>query len=262
VVGVYDGTSVSIYLNGALVGAPISAPGQIVPSGNHLQIGHDPANTSRYFNGLIDEASVYSAALSAAQVQALYNAGSAGKCGLPPTISVQPQSQTGNVGSHASFAVAANGTPPFSYQWQFNGRGLAGASNSTLTLTNIQVTDGGSYTVLVTNAYGSAASSNAVLAVVPPPPCSPPPAGLVSWWQGEGNANDATGGNNGTLQGGASFVAGMVGQAFSFDPASGTVIVPDSSSLRLTNQLTIEAWINTQGQSTDYGIVSKVGGTG
>ena len=68
------------------------------------------------------------------------------------------------------------------------------------------------------------------------------------------------GANNGVLQGGAVFAKGKVGQAFNFNPASGTVIVPDSSSLRLTNQLTIEAWINTQGTSTDYGIVSKVGG--
>ena len=52
----------------------------------------------------------------------------------------------------------------------------------------------------------------------------------------------------------------MVGQAFNFNPASGTVLVPDSPSLRLTNQLTIEAWINTRSLSDrgGYAIVSKV----
>src|SRR5207249_3535179 len=32
--------------------------------------------------------------------------------------------------------------------------------------------------------------------------CAPPPAGLVSWWPGDGNADDIVGGNNGSLQNG------------------------------------------------------------
>ncbi len=47
--------------------------------------------------------------------------------------------------------------------------------------------------------------------------CIPPPANLVSWWQGEGNANDSADGNHGVPQGAVSFAAGKVGQAFSFD---------------------------------------------
>lgn len=43
------------------------------------------------------------------------------------------------------------------------------------------------------------------------------PSGLVAWWSGDGNANDSIGGNNGALMNGASFTAGEVGQAFSFD---------------------------------------------
>src|SRR2546426_844471 len=46
-----------------------------------------------------------------------------------------------------------------------------------------------------------------------PPPCVPAPSGLVSWWRGNGDANDVVGGNNGTLQGGVTFVPGKVGQA-------------------------------------------------
>jgi uncharacterized protein (TIGR03437 family) len=47
--------------------------------------------------------------------------------------------------------------------------------------------------------------------------CIPPPAGMVGWWPGDGNANDIQGANPGTLQNGATFAAGQVGQAFSFD---------------------------------------------
>ena len=52
-----------------------SAPGQIVPSHNDLQIGHDASNPERYFKGLIDEAAVYDRALAAGEIQANYRAG-------------------------------------------------------------------------------------------------------------------------------------------------------------------------------------------
>ena len=58
VAGVYNGTNASFYLDGILVGTPTLGPGLIIPSSNDLQIGHDPVNPSRYFNGLINEASV------------------------------------------------------------------------------------------------------------------------------------------------------------------------------------------------------------
>jgi hypothetical protein len=82
--------------------------------------------------------------------------------------------------------------------------------------------------------------------VTPPPGggCLPPPANLVSWWSGDGNANDSTGGNNGTVQGGATFAAGEVGQAFKFDGSSGYVSAGNPASLGFTSALTVEAWIN------------------
>jgi hypothetical protein len=89
VAGVYDGATVSFYLNGVLVGASTAASGFIVPSGNNLQIGHDPSNPGRYFNGLIDEPSIYTNALTADQIQLIYSAGVAGKCNIPPGWLVQ-----------------------------------------------------------------------------------------------------------------------------------------------------------------------------
>ena len=41
--------------------------------------------------------------------------------------------------------------------------------------------------------------------------CIQPPDGLVSWWPGEGNANDIQSGNNGMLEEEATFDVGMVG---------------------------------------------------
>src|SRR5215831_3283203 len=75
--------------------------------------------------------------------------------------------------------------------------------------------------------------------------CVPPPSGMVSWWPGDGNATDIQGSNNGTLQGGATFAAGKVGQAFSFASASNSgVLVPSTASLNPTEAITIDAWVN------------------
>jgi hypothetical protein len=195
VVGVYDGNFVRIYVNGQSVGLPTAATSFIVASGNHLQIGHDPSNPTRYFHGLIDEASVYHAALSAGQIDALYNAGSAGKC-LGPVIVTQPRNQQAPLGGNASLSVVAGGLPNLSYQWSHNGNPLVNATASTLTLSNVQLADSGTYTVWVSNPYGSAGSDNAVLTVYVPA-CVPAPGDLAGWWAGEGNAYDSLCVNNG-----------------------------------------------------------------
>jgi len=69
-------------------------------------------------------------------------------------------------GSSAYFRVAVSGAWPLSYQWQLNGTNLSGANNSVLVLTNAQLAQSGTYTVIVSNALG-VASSGAVLTVIP-----------------------------------------------------------------------------------------------
>jgi hypothetical protein len=83
----------------------------------------------------------------------------------PPHIRAHPISQTNTATSSASFSVRAMGAGPLSYQWRLNGTNLLGATNVTLALTNMRTTDAGSYSVLVSNAFGVAISSNAFLAV-------------------------------------------------------------------------------------------------
>src|ERR1039458_5695360 len=76
--------------------------------------------------------------------------------------------------------------------------------------------------------------------------CDPPPAGLVSWWQAEGNANDFVGINNGIPHGNLLYTNGEVGQAFVFDHSTSYVSVPASPSLNIGatgNGITIECWI-------------------
>src|SRR5690349_4825346 len=72
--------------------------------------------------------------------------------------------------------------------------------------------------------------------------CDPAPTNLVSWWPAEGTANDSVGNNNGTLQNGAGFAPGIVGQAFTFNGTNQWVDVTNSPALNPTNSFTIEGW--------------------
>ncbi|MGH7969529.1 MAG: immunoglobulin domain-containing protein, partial [Limisphaerales bacterium] len=87
-----------------------------------------------------------------------------------PSIFLQPANATGIVSKNVSFQVGALGAQQLRYQWQFSGTNLAGATRSTLTRRNLQLTDAGPYTVVVTNAFGAVTSAPALLTVVGVPP--------------------------------------------------------------------------------------------
>jgi hypothetical protein len=78
-------------------------------------------------------------------------------------ITVQPLSQSHAPGMRAMFTVLAGGTPPLSYQWQFNNADIPGATAASFTVPNVQATNLGVYRVVITNEAGSVVSSNASL---------------------------------------------------------------------------------------------------
>jgi hypothetical protein len=65
--------------------------------------------------------------------------------------------------TNTSFSVAAYSPSPLTYQWLFNGTAIPGATDSTLLVTNVQLSSGGDYTVRVTDDVGSVLSSPATL---------------------------------------------------------------------------------------------------
>jgi hypothetical protein len=162
-----------------------------------------------------------------------------------PSISIKPADQPVFIGDTATFSVTASGTPQLSYQWKFNGTNLSRATNTSLTLTNVQLNQTGNYAVLVTNFYGSILSSNAVLTVNPTLFCDPAPSGLVAMWEAEGNANDNVGANNGFPTVGITYTNGEVGQAFVFNGSTSYISVPASPSLNIGtgDGVTIECWV-------------------
>ena len=90
---------------------------------------------------------------------------------LPPIFSSQPTNQPVTIGAATTFSLQA-GPPPLAYQWFFTDTNnpIAGATNASLTLTNIQLSQAGIYFVQATNLYGSTLSSNALLTVTTDPP--------------------------------------------------------------------------------------------
>ena len=265
--------SFTIYIAGRQSAARLRAPLQRRHSTRQPPAfrltGRSSADSGRYYWGLLDEADIYNRALTSNEIAAIYAAGAAGKCPSPPVIVTQPASNTLFAGGAASFGVAANGKKPLSYQWYLGTNAISALANSTATnavlvLTNVQLgQSGGLYSVLVTNSAGQTNSASALLTVNPLSiTCDPTPAGLISWWAAEGNANDSFGTNNGTAVGGVSFTTGEVGQAFSFNGTTAYVDVPDSPSLQLTNQITIEAWIKLVNANGDQSMVAKIATSG
>ncbi|HEV2208704.1 MAG TPA: immunoglobulin domain-containing protein [Verrucomicrobiae bacterium] len=89
-------------------------------------------------------------------------------------VDTLPTSGSADVqGSEVTFTAAFDGSRPISYQWQVdNGGGpvpIAGATNTTLTLTNLQFTDSASYSLLASNALGMTISTPSVFTVNPVP---------------------------------------------------------------------------------------------
>ncbi len=86
---------------------------------------------------------------------------------VSPTITLQPRSQSVSLGANVAFRVTAAGTPPLSFQWLWNNAPAEAATNSTLALTNLALTQAGAYCAIVSNDGGSATSTVAVLTVDP-----------------------------------------------------------------------------------------------
>jgi enediyne biosynthesis protein E4 len=108
----------------------------------------------------------------------------------PTNASVQPANSRTSLGASLTLRATASGTMPFAYQWRFNATPLAGRTNSTLSLINVQLADAGAYTAVVTNLAGGATSSVATVTVDPTftkittgPVVTDPGAWAVpSWW--------------------------------------------------------------------------------
>lgn len=81
----------------------------------------------------------------------------------PPLITVQPASRNFPIGTLGRFTVGAISDTPMAYQWLKSGVAIEGQTSSQIVFPSVAATDVGSYTVVVSNAYGSVTSSAAAL---------------------------------------------------------------------------------------------------
>src|SRR5712691_5695660 len=170
---VYDGAELTIYRNGnqgaqggAATNAVVAALGYAGYTGA-IQLGSELAQTGdRTWNGKLDDVAVFAGALSQAEVRTAMTGDFSAHVGGPAHILTKPQSQTVQRGADVSFSVLAQGLAPVSYQWYFNTNTLlAGETNTTLTLTNVQANQSGIYSVTISNTLAVDHSQAAILIV-------------------------------------------------------------------------------------------------
>ena len=82
-----------------------------------------------------------------------------GQVASPPVINSQPMSTSQSVGYSATLSVSATGVGTLSYQWYKNGAAIVGATSSSLTFSSLSLTDSGTYSVTISNTYGSVTST-------------------------------------------------------------------------------------------------------
>jgi hypothetical protein len=155
-----------LYRNGALVASGNVGTNQPQTS-FPLVFGTRDSGTggTGFYNGVIDELAIYGRALSDSELSIIFNSGSAAKSCIAPAVLTQPQNVRVKPGANITFTAGIRGSFPLSPQWRLNSTALTGATNLSLSLSNVQPSDAGTYSLVVTNPLGSAVSSNGVLRV-------------------------------------------------------------------------------------------------
>jgi len=184
-----------------------------------------------FFTGQIDEVAFYKTALTQTQIQNHYQ----GRFGstTPPFFSTSAfLPQTLPTGSSVTYSTTVAGSTTIGVYWTKNGTAIAGATTTTLALTNLAVSDTGTYTLWATNKAGTN-SLTASLTVVPPVSYANVTNGLVLHLAFDGTYADSSGkGNDASAPAGSpSFLAGEVGQAVTIATTKGAnyLAIPNTS---------------------------------
>ncbi|TAK97863.1 MAG: hypothetical protein EPO07_12585 [Verrucomicrobia bacterium] len=148
IVATYDGTTKRLYRDGVEIGSQAKT-GNIRFAGATHAIGAQPPHIGfpvlESFDGLIDEVAIFKRALTPSEIASIYSADSAGMCAVG--LVTGPTDQLITCGSNVTFTAVT--TNAVQIQWQFNGTNIAGATNSTLTISNATSDLAGVYTILV-----------------------------------------------------------------------------------------------------------------
>ena len=117
---------------------------------------------------------------------------------FPISIAAEPASRTVEVGDRVAFVVGAEGTSP-SYQWRFNGTDILDATNAAYAIPSAQMTNAGSYSVVVSNSVNALTSTPPAVLTVSATPLQLYETNLVVVRVGDGAQALTTGGNSAFL---------------------------------------------------------------
>jgi hypothetical protein len=191
-----------------------------------------------------------------------------------PVIQTAPQDTAVAPNTDASFSIAATGKPALAYQWYSGTSRISGATNTTLTVSNVSLAQSGNlYQVVVTNSYGSVTSAPAMLWV----------NATVGYWRFENQADlgldlsgndleltnsgspagmtlsDAGSGNPGAFFSKTILLTGQTNtSALQLDGTSAYLFRSDSFLCNVKSQLTVEGFFNMSSVSNNtYPIASQ-----
>ena len=190
VVAAYDGTSARLYVDGALVSTGPATAMAPLNGANPLRLGSASSFVGQHWPGTLDEASLYPVALSAAQVDAHYDAAVTGSSATSaataavqaaPPVNTSPPTVSGSAQQGQELVAAPgawSGSPPivYSYQWQRCSPGcvdIGGATGSSYQAAAADVGSALRVVVVGTNAAGSSSAASAETGVVGPPATPP-----------------------------------------------------------------------------------------
>ncbi|HAB17350.1 MAG TPA: Calx-beta domain-containing protein [Verrucomicrobiota bacterium] len=243
-------------------------------------IGSPSASFNGYnysFWGGIDELTVFDRALSRAEIRAIWQTGSDGKCPAAVALRIEPESPEVAVNRQTSYQLTVSNTGTNSLENLVVSNSvpatlhILGTSNSVGSVTISTVSEGamvvysigtlapGTQAILTVNVSPVGVATNTITAQLSAtnlakalaataiihsiPVCSPAPSGLLSWWRGESNSVDAVTGGIGGMSNGVSFVTGRIGTAFRFDGQTGTGVNLGASPALQRSEFSIEGWL-------------------
>ncbi len=250
---VYDQSDtgyIRIYIDGTSSGYQTNPAAWSWPAGQELEFGLSHDGYWFGLQGAMDDIRFYDRPLSAAEVAII----------APPSFrfDLRPASQSAFVGDDVLLTAAANMAA--TYQWQFQGTNLAGATATSLALTNVQPSSGGPYTVVASNAtLGAITSAPAILTLYPRPSLG---ASLVARYDFDAAPiNDvivdtAPGSRHPGTNRLATWSASVAGRSgvMQFSPADpgSQIAVPPSTDFNSTKG-TIAFWMKSPGNDLTFG---------
>lgn len=180
-VGTYDGEQWNLYRNGLLAAQTPDNAGALEITDFNWSVGADSSpnpGAGLAFGGWIDEPAVFDTPLSAAEVLTLYRSAN-----VPPVITRGLAAPSSPVyeGTPIVLSVWAEGNPDLRYQWFKDHVPISGQTATNLDLGLATVAGSGTYSVVVSNSFGSATSGATLTVVASAPVITKAPASLTRW---------------------------------------------------------------------------------